>query len=105
MEERLCLCTPTEPAVMARLLLEENTRCGAKVGDIRIESGSEDLPDAYRTIPVKPEHLRYNVVAVQTKPGAGARTRQNVAEAGANALKAGQAGTPTSPPTRGVPTL
>ena len=65
-EEDLELCTPLQPVLAVKVFLEEARKVGLNLEDLELESfesGGEDMPDAYRWIPVKPAHLRFNVIA------------------------------------------
>ena len=53
--------------VLIKLLWEATDAAGClhEVQGLQSESGGEDLPDAFRSIPVPPEDLNTNVVAVR----------------------------------------
>ena len=58
-----------QPAVCARLVQQEAERVELKVDELIIMSGSDDLKDAYRRVPVAADQLRLNVVGVHTPDG------------------------------------
>jgi hypothetical protein len=63
--ETLDCPTPTQPATQLRALVSELTAAGAvRWGELTAETGTEDMPDAYRFVPIVPEELSQNVVAV-----------------------------------------
>ena len=57
---------PFHPALCAKMLSAKAQEAGLCLHDIDVgmHTGTEDLPDAYRSIPVRPDDLRHNVVAV-----------------------------------------
>ena len=65
--ERGHLCTAFQPALCARLVAEEAAHCGpAVLGTLGgLQSGCDDLPNAFRAVPGRPEDLWANVVAVR----------------------------------------
>ena len=63
--ERQRMCTPFQPVIDARVVRQACADAGADVARERLVSGGEDLPSAYRSVPVHPDHLRLNVVAVR----------------------------------------
>jgi hypothetical protein len=63
--ERLVLCNATQPGVAARFLYSAAIEENACLEGAKLESGGEDLPNAYRSCPVMPAHYRYNTRAVQ----------------------------------------
>ena len=63
--ESLVLCSPLQPCVCARLIAEEAAAIGSDAEVMRLEVGGEDLPDAFRHIPVAPADYCCNIVAVQ----------------------------------------
>ena len=61
--EEFRMCNAFQPALCAKALLKA---AGGEIGpDLRILSGGEDLPNAYRSLPVAEEDLRFNVLAVR----------------------------------------
>ncbi len=66
-DEKLVLCTAVQPVHAARALREEASRAGVEdlVAADHLETGGEDMPDAYRGVPCAPEDLAYNIVAVK----------------------------------------
>ena len=44
---------------------------------LRVETGTEDMPDAYRFVPVRPDELRSNIVGVYDA-GSGCHLYQEV---------------------------
>ena len=50
---------PTQPATQLRALV---SGC-IHVTQLRAETGTEDMPDAYRFVPIAPEELAQNVIA------------------------------------------
>ena len=67
-EEKLCLCSALQPCIGARLIIEESAGSKDLVVSHPLESGGEDLPDAFRHVPIHPDDHRYNIVAVRV-PG------------------------------------
>ena len=65
--ERIHLCSPYQPALTARLLMEEFQVQGIEheIVQYPIESGGEDMEDAYRTLPCTVEDLPVNVAAIR----------------------------------------
>ena len=67
--EKFRLANAYAPAVSARLLFRAGRRLGLTEAQVwhllDLESGGEDLPDAFRTIPVEFEFLRRNIVMVR----------------------------------------
>ena len=54
------------PAVCCKLLIQEFVHADIPIPeDIRAESGTEDMPDAFRMLAVMLKHLRFNTVAVR----------------------------------------
>ena len=49
----------------AHILTRECVAAGVPLTDVTLESGGDDLPQAFRHIPIKPEHLCFNIVAVR----------------------------------------
>ena len=64
-EERLTLCTALQPAVCVRLLADECAKKSQAFEGLGVEIGGDDLPDAFRHVPVHPDDYRFNVVAVR----------------------------------------
>ncbi len=63
--ETLDCPTPTQPATQLRALVSELATAGAaRWGALTAETGTEDMPDAYRFAPIGPEELAQNIVAV-----------------------------------------
>ena len=63
--EALDCPTPTQPATQLRALVSELNSAGtARWGELRAETGTEDMPDAYRFVPIVPAELSQNIVAV-----------------------------------------
>jgi hypothetical protein len=63
--ETLDCPTPTQPATQLRVLVSELSAVGAEPwGHLRAETGTEDMPDAYRFVPIVPTELSQNIVAV-----------------------------------------
>ena len=65
--ERFSMVSAMMPAVAARALGAWAAREGAvtMLQSTRLFTAAEDLPEAYRILPVHPRHLRHNNVAVQ----------------------------------------
>ena len=63
--EKMKMCTALQPAVDARLIAEEASARGMAPSSLQLLSGGEDMPDAFRSLPVAPEHLALNVAAVR----------------------------------------
>ena len=65
--EKSRLCSAFQPGLHVRLIHEEADRAGVdlKAEGIQLESGGEDLPDAFRSIPCRPEDLDINIVAAR----------------------------------------
>ncbi len=68
--DKLVLCSASQPGICAKALLAAATSIGADLAaeNILVESGTDDLPDAYRHVPVDPEQLNMHVVAVYDEP-------------------------------------
>ena len=66
-EETLVLCTAFQPCICARLVVEQARVRGVDLAGQMLESGGEDLPDAYRHVPVAPEDYCCNIAAT-TEP-------------------------------------
>eukprot|EP00435_Cladocopium_sp_Y103_P018485 s228_g4.t1 len=60
---RLDLCTAIQPGIHVRLLWHEFQRLQPQLQNLRFETGGEDLPHAYRHVPMKPEESWACVVA------------------------------------------
>ncbi|CAE7559557.1 unnamed protein product [Symbiodinium natans] len=60
---KLDLCTALQPGVHARLLCSSLMRNGHDPGEVRILTGGEDLPEAYRFTPMDPKESWQTVVA------------------------------------------
>jgi hypothetical protein len=67
--------TPTHPVIQLRALVSLEVGYGPAWQELRVpgpegprpleaETGTEDMPDAYRFVPIKPSELAQNVVAV-----------------------------------------
>jgi hypothetical protein len=73
--EKFCLPNAFTPAMAVQAFWRAAIRVGAspRVFDliVRLESATEDMPDAFRTIPVLPEHLPFNHVMAR-HPDTGA---------------------------------
>ena len=67
--EHLSMISAFQPAVVARALAEEARAAGVPDECVTFMSGTEDMPDAFRSIPVLPEHHRFNVAAVRKEDG------------------------------------
>ena len=65
--EKARLCSAFQPALHTRLIWEEAQAAGADLAGehIELETGGEDLPDAFRSIPCRPEDLDVNIVAAR----------------------------------------
>ena len=65
--EKSRLCSAFQPGLHVRLVHEEANRAGVdlKAEGIELETGGEDLPDAFRSIPCRPEDLDINIVAAR----------------------------------------
>ena len=65
--ERGHLCTAFQPALCARLVSEEADAAGVDAPTLLqgVTSGCDDLPNAFRAVPGRPEDLWANVVAVR----------------------------------------
>jgi len=61
------MCSAFQPGLHARLVWEEAEAAGVSLAreDIHLETGGEDLPDAFRSIPCQPADLDVNIVAVR----------------------------------------
>jgi len=64
-QEKIHLCSAFQPAVGARLLAQELSKQGEDISLWQIESGCEDLPDAYRGLPCTMEDLCVNLVTIK----------------------------------------
>ena len=65
--EQLDLCSAIQPVVHVQALaaaLQSSPGDSETWKKLRVESGGEDLPDAYRYVPVDPQDLNVNIVAV-----------------------------------------
>jgi hypothetical protein len=62
--ECLHMCSALQPAIAAKTLQKAADSLGHPWG-LRLQSAGEDLPNAYRSLPVRPEDLRANIVAVR----------------------------------------
>eukprot|EP00438_Fugacium_kawagutii_P020457 Skav206762 [mRNA] locus=scaffold167:384381:393045:- [translate_table: standard] len=62
---KLTLCNGLQPGIHAQLLWKHKKACMGDdaVSSDRLESGGEDLPNAYRFVPVRPEESWWAVVA------------------------------------------
>ena len=67
MVERIHLCTAYQPGIAVKRLHDSLAeKVGAReVKNFTLESGSEDLPNAYRSIPVSLQDLPINIVSAQ----------------------------------------
>ena len=71
--ETVTLCTAFHPALMGRLLVATMVALGGpkrEIDETEFESGTDDIPNAYRSMLVKHEHLRFNIVMVKEPLGA-----------------------------------
>eukprot|EP00972_Heterocapsa_arctica_P027031 3975900-Heterocapsa_arctica.AAC.1 len=60
------MCNAFLPGVVSRLIVERAVELGVDPADlVSIESGGEDMPDAFRTIPIAPQDLDVNVIAIE----------------------------------------
>ena len=57
------MCGPAR--CLARALRQEAAAGDFADEGLTLETGGEDLPDAYRSVPVNPAQLRYNVIAAR----------------------------------------
>ena len=62
--ETLVLCTAFQLCISAQLLVEQASSRGIVLSGQSLESGGEDLPDAYRHVPASPDDYCCNIVAV-----------------------------------------
>ena len=76
MAETVGLCTAVNPGLVSRAFVEKADEMGVSTAGWALESGGEDMPDAYLVCPVTPEDLSSNVVEVP--PGVGAAWRRFV---------------------------
>ena len=53
------------PVIYAKALAKEASDADVSSHSFALEMGGEDLPDAYRSLPARPEHLRYNIIAAR----------------------------------------
>ena len=67
--ESMSMCSAFQPAVDARVLAEEADSRGVPAEKLQLQSGGDDMPDAFRSIPVLPDHLPLNVAAVRGPDG------------------------------------
>ena len=65
--EKLRLCTAIQPLIVVKLFLLLATTLGINLQaeGFDFESGTEDMPDAYRYVPCSTADLNVNVVAVR----------------------------------------
>ena len=63
--ERWHMPSAFTPAIYAKALAKEASDAGVSWHRFALEMGGEDLPDAYRSLPVRPKHLRYNIIAAR----------------------------------------
>ena len=66
-DEAIVLCTPLQPGACAKLLHREMSKLGQKTfeeGHV-LESGTEDMPDAYKFCPIQAGDRNTNISAVQ----------------------------------------
>lgn len=65
--EKARMCSAFQPGLHARLVREEAVALGIDVAreELHLETGGEDLPDAFRSIPCRPEDLDINIVAAR----------------------------------------
>jgi hypothetical protein len=65
--EKSRLCNAFQPGLHARLIHEEaaHAQVDLQAEGIALESGGEDLPDAFRAIPCLPEDSNINIVAAR----------------------------------------
>ena len=63
--EKIHLCNAFAPGVAAKLLCQEFCRNNLPYWDYKLETGTEDLPDAYRSLPCTEQDLAVNIVAVR----------------------------------------
>ena len=70
--EKLRMNSALTPVAAASLMYETLQDIGASPVP-RLESGGEDLPNAFRAIPIREDHLRYNVVGTKNPKTAEVR--------------------------------
>ena len=65
--EKQRMCSAFQPGLHARLVTEEAATAGLDMlqEGLELESGGEDLPDAFRSIPCRPADLDINIVAAR----------------------------------------
>ena len=66
LQKKIVLCNAAQPVIDARALVEEACTLGLseRLLEHRLESGGEDMPNAYRTVPCAPEDLSVNITAI-----------------------------------------
>ncbi len=64
--DKLVLCSAAQPGIAVKAVVAASRRLGANLAEEghAMESGTDDLPDAYRHVPVHPDFLNVHVVAV-----------------------------------------
>ncbi len=64
--DKLLLCSASQPGISAKALVAAAAEADVDLAaeNASIESGTDDLPDAYRHVPVAPSQLNVHVVAV-----------------------------------------
>ena len=62
--EKIVLCNAAQPTLDTRALAEAAARCGLQqeLAEHTLESGGEDMPNAFRTVPCAPEDLDVNIM-------------------------------------------
>ena len=74
--ESVGLCSATNPSIVARAFLNAALREGAGYSVLHLESGGEDMPDAYLICPIREEDLSANII--ELPPGAAGAERMFV---------------------------
>ena len=62
--EQITLCTASAPVLTTRAFVERAVKADIGPGKVQLESGGEDLPDAYLSLPALPEHVKYNIIEI-----------------------------------------
>ena len=65
--EKFCFNNALMPGVVVKAVLNEADKKGVlqEAIDAGFASGGEDMPDAFRSIPIKQEHLHHNIVGAK----------------------------------------
>ncbi len=64
-QDKLELCSSVVPALVAKQFYSQAQTLRINVEDLKLESGGEDLPNAYRHVPCHPDDQPFAVIAVR----------------------------------------